>query len=78
MVETKLRVTPAMAAGVIDRLWAMSDTVAQWGEVELPENVDAIRSAPLRRLRGVASTVWVWNFSFTRRTNQEQTFAGNG
>src|SRR5271154_6889879 len=33
-IHSKLRVTPAMAAGVTDRLWEVSDIVALWEAVE--------------------------------------------
>jgi hypothetical protein len=33
-LHSKLRVTPAMAAGVTDRVWEVSDIVALWEAVE--------------------------------------------
>ena len=33
-IHLTLRVTPAMAAGVTDRLWEVSDIVALWETVE--------------------------------------------
>lgn len=33
-LHSKLRVTPAMAAGVTDRLWEVSDIVALWETIE--------------------------------------------
>jgi len=33
-IHTKLRISPAMAAGISDRLWEVADIVALWEAIE--------------------------------------------